>query len=142
MPKRTGTKKTTIFLSEDKISKYDEVAKYAHCASRSEFVEKALDFYCGYVLTQDNADYFSTAIDTMLDGKISMLGSQIGKVIYKLAVEVQTMMYMTGDIYEADMEKIDRAREYSEDDVKSINGILDFKQVVNLCREGKRKWRV
>ena len=55
-------KSTTIWLRPSVISRMDGWLEADNCQSRSEFVDKALRFYMGYLGTEDNTTYISQAI--------------------------------------------------------------------------------
>ena len=57
-------KSTTIWLRPSVISRMDSWLEADNCQSRSEFVDKALRFYMGYLGTEDNTTYISQAILT------------------------------------------------------------------------------
>ena len=50
-------KSTTIWLRPSVISRMDGWLEADNCQSRSEFVDKALRFYMGYLGTEDNTTY-------------------------------------------------------------------------------------
>ena len=63
-------KSTTIWLRPSVISRMDGWLEADNCQSRSEFVDKALRFYMGYLGTEDNTTYISQAILTAIQGTL------------------------------------------------------------------------
>ena len=63
-------KSTTIWLRPSVISRMDGWLEADNCQSRSEFVDKALRFYMGYLGTEDNTAYLSQAILTAIQGTL------------------------------------------------------------------------
>ena len=63
-------KSTTIWLRPSVISRMDGWLEADNCQSRSEFVDKALRFYMGYLGTEDNTAYISKAILTAIQGTL------------------------------------------------------------------------
>ena len=61
-------KSTTIWLRPSVISRMDGWLEADNCQSRSEFVDKALRFYMGYLGAEDNTTYISRAILTAIQG--------------------------------------------------------------------------
>ena len=57
------------------------------CQSRSEFIEKALWFYAGFLHTLDAGAYLPRALKQMLDGTLGVFAERIGRQLFKLAVE-------------------------------------------------------
>ena len=49
--------------------------------------EKAIRFYTGYLNTQNAASYLPRVLADVLEGKLGVLGTRIGKLLFKLAVE-------------------------------------------------------
>ena len=52
---------TTIWLRPSVISRMDGWLEADNCQSRSEFVDKALRFYMGYLAAEDTSEYLSRA---------------------------------------------------------------------------------
>ena len=65
-------KSTTIWLRPSVISRMDGWLEADNCQSRSEFVDKALRFYMGYLGTEDNTTYISQAILTAIQGTMDL----------------------------------------------------------------------
>ena len=57
------------------------------CQSRSEFIEKAIWFYAGFLHTLDAGAYLPRALKQMLDGTLGVFAERIGRQLFKLAVE-------------------------------------------------------
>ena len=55
-------KSTTIWLRPSVISRMDGWLEADNCQSRSEFVDKALRFYMGYLGTENNTTYILSLI--------------------------------------------------------------------------------
>ena len=81
-------KKTTIWLYPGTIQRMDGWLVEDNCQSRSEFVEKALRFYMGYLSTEDTSAYLSEALVTTLRGIIEDNANRFRSLIFKLCVEV------------------------------------------------------
>ena len=64
-------KSTTIWLRPSVISRMDGWLEADNCQSRSEFVDKALRFYMGYLGTEDNTTYISRAILIAIQGTLT-----------------------------------------------------------------------
>ena len=62
---------TTIWLRPSVIRRMDAWLEEANCRSRSEFIEKAVRFYMGYLGTEDTSEYLSDALVATLRGIIA-----------------------------------------------------------------------
>ena len=57
------------------------------CNSQSEFIEKAILFYCGYLQSEYAGDFLPKILGETLEAILSMFGDRIGKLLLKQAVE-------------------------------------------------------
>ena len=61
-------KKTTFWIYPSMLRKMDGMLEADNCASRSEFVEKALRFYIGYLESNNAADYLCEVLGALISG--------------------------------------------------------------------------
>ena len=52
------------------------------------YIEKAIRFYSGYLDTKNADSYLPRVLSDVLEGKLGALGSRIGRMLFKLAVEL------------------------------------------------------
>ena len=63
------------------IQKADMFYKYEGSQSRSEFIEKAILFYSGYISAEDGRDYFPEVIVSTLQGSLDTFVKQIKCIV-------------------------------------------------------------
>lgn len=63
-------KRTAVWLTPGVIRRTDGWLEEDNCKTRSEFIEKALRFYMGYLATEDTSEYLSRALADTLRGYI------------------------------------------------------------------------
>ena len=78
---------TTIWLRPSVIRRMDAWMEEANCRSRSEFIEKAVRFYMGYLGTEDTSEYLSDALVATLRGIIADSTNRTNGILFKCAVE-------------------------------------------------------
>ena len=61
-----------------------------NCKNRSEFINKALRFYMGYLGTEDNTAYLSQAILTAIQGTLDDNNNRFCRILFKCAVELNS----------------------------------------------------
>ena len=86
-------KSTTIWLRPSVISRMDGWLEADNCQSRSEFVDKALRFYMGYLGTEDNTTYISRAILTAIQGTLELNNLRLQTILFKCAVELNMLCH-------------------------------------------------
>ena len=84
---------TTIWLRPSVIRRMDAWMEEANCRSRSEFIEKAVRFYMGYLGTEDTSEYLSDALVATLRGIITDSTNRTNGILFKCAVEQGIMAH-------------------------------------------------
>ena len=59
--------RTTIWLSQNVMNELDQMSERADCRSRSEFIEKAIKFYDGYIRSADENQYLPIALSSAMN---------------------------------------------------------------------------
>ena len=128
-------KKTTIWLYPGTIRRMDGWLEDDNCASRSEFVEKALHFYMGYLSTEDVSMYLSKAMVTTLRGIIADNANRFRSLIFKLCVEVSMATHVVAAHFKADPINLRELRGFVVDQVKKTNGQVSFDDALSFQRQ-------
>ena len=126
-------KSTTIWLRPSVISRMDGWLEADNCQSRSEFVDKALRFYMGYLGTEDNTTYISRAILTAIQGTLDDNNNRLCRILFKCAVELNMLCHTIA---------ARELRAYAVDEVKRTNGRVSFESAVRSQRriEPEDEW--
>ena len=109
-----------------------------NCSSRSEFIEKAVRFYCGYLLNNESSatEFIAPQIAVITDGIVKGSEQRLSRALFKLAVEVGALTHMVAAINEIDDETMKKLRIMCTDEVKRINGVINFEKAVRYQRSG------
>jgi len=70
------------------IEQMDKVLPLSNCVNRSDFVRTAIDFYIGYILQSQNADYLSPMITSVIKNEIQHTEKGLCEMLFKMAVEL------------------------------------------------------
>ena len=127
-------KSTTIWLRPSVISRMDGWLEADNCQSRSEFVDKALRFYMGYLGTEDNTTYISRAILTAIQGTMDLNNHRLQTILFKCAVELNMLCHTIAAHFRADPIHTRELRAYAVDEVKRTNGQVSFESAVHQQR--------
>ena len=100
------------------------------CQSRSEFIEKAIWFYAGFLHTLDAGAYLPRALKQMLDGTLGVFAERIGRQLFKLAVEQNVSNHILASDTDIDARSYQKMRGLSMDEVKRTNGRIDFEDAL------------
>ena len=125
---------TTLWLRPSTIQRMDSWLAEDNCQSRSEFVEKALRFYMGYLGTEDNTTYISQAILTAIQGTLELNNLRLQTILFKCAVELNMLCHTIAAHFRADPIHTRELRAYAVDEVKRTNGRVSFESAVRSQR--------
>lgn len=92
-----------------------------NCQSQSEFIEKAIRFYCGYISAEEGVRFLPAAITSALTGMVDSLENRMARLIFKLAVEMAMMMNILAANAEVDEALLRKLRGKCVDDAPSRN---------------------
>lgn len=60
-----------LWLKPSTLELADKIYEQDNCASKSEFIEKAIIFYAGYLSAEDNKQYLPSVITSTLKGIVA-----------------------------------------------------------------------
>lgn len=123
-------KKFALWIHPSTIEKVDRLYKLDNCRSKSEFIEKAVQFYSGYVTAQDGRDYFPEAIVSTVQGTLDSFENRMASLMFKNAVELAMLMHVSAANFHVNDETLSRLRGKCVSDVKRLNGHITFDDAV------------
>ena len=87
LPDKEVKRRFQLWLKPSVLDMADDLYAKDNCGSRSEFIEKAIQFYAGYLYAQQSQDYFPRVITSTLKGIMADSTNKISRILFKLAVE-------------------------------------------------------
>lgn len=123
--------KTKFALYLDEATKREVAQLYTTDGSRSqtEFVEKALKFYLDYIKLSHMGQLLPTELKSYLDGRVGTLENRMASLLFKMAVEQNSIMRLLAERLGVTVDEISDLRCDSVKDVKRTNGRLTFAQI-------------
>lgn len=124
----------TFWLRPETVQRMDNMLTTDNCKSRSEFAEKALRFYLGYLESGDATGYMSEVLSTLITGILDNNNNRLRSLLFKWAVELNMMCHTIAAHYRAD--EIDRRalRAFAVDEVKKTYGQISFDHAIDVQR--------
>ena len=114
----------------------DQLYRSDNCASKSEFIEKAILFYVGYVSSQQSQDYLTDVIPATVKGIVDENANRMGRLLFKMAVEQAVASNILAAVCEVDQQELKRLRGQCVKEIKSTNGLLSFEEALRWQRDG------
>ena len=80
-----GKERATVWFSPAIKDKIEDHYRADNCKSQSEFIEKAVEFYLGYLNTKNASAFLPGVLSTVLIGALDNFGHRIGSILFKQA---------------------------------------------------------
>lgn len=121
-----------LWLKPSVLDMADKLYEDDNCGSRSEFIEKAIQFYAGYLHFQKSQDYMPKIITSTLKGMMAENSNQISRVLFKMAVEQAITMNVVAATCGISRDQIDKLRGVCVSQVKRSNGSYSFEDAYDF----------
>lgn len=106
------------------------------CISRSEFIEKAIRFYTGFLTAENGSDYFPNVIVSTVKGSLDSLENRMARLLFKIAVELSMMLHVTAATNEIDESTLSRLRGMCVNEVTRLQGSVTMENAVTYQHGG------
>lgn len=125
-PKR----KFALWVKESSLDLVKKLYRDDNCSSQSEFIEKAILFYAGYLSTEDNKSYLPNVVTSTLKGIVAESDNRQNRMMFKLAVEMAMMMNVVASMQDIDKVSLERLKGECIKEVKRLNGSFSFEDAM------------
>lgn len=123
--------KITVRMSEKTKAEIDEMMGDAHTGSVNAFVNKAIEFYIGYLKQGKNLNYISPILASAIKSEIKNVERNFSEMIFKNAVQVSMLTQLVADEKEFEDYYLDNLYNWCAEKVASTNGIIDLQSINN-----------
>lgn len=123
-------KKFALWMYPDTLEKIGEIYREDNCESKSEFIEKAVNFYIGYLTSEDKKSYLPSVVTSTLKSIVAESDNRQNRMLFKLAVEIAIMQNLVASSQDIDPVSLERLRGECVKEVKRLNGSFSFEDAV------------
>lgn len=109
----------------------------SNCQTQNEFVEKALQFYCDYVASQDCFSVLPPMLVAAIRATVQNSESHICRLLFKLAVELDMVMNLLAAAMEIPEARLRELQVRCIENVKKTNGSITMEDAVAYQNGGK-----
>ena len=135
MPIPKGKEKFSLWVRPETLKRVDELYQKDGQRTRSEFIEKAIDFYCGNITAEKYDEYFPEMVVATVKGALNSLETRMAKLLFKMAVEQAMMTHVVAATNDVQEESLSRLRAMCVLECKKVNGALSFADAVKFQGE-------
>lgn len=123
------------WLRPSTIKLMDRLYEDDNCRSRSEFIEKAIRFYAGYLSTQNAREYLPNVVISTLKSIVAESDNRQNRMMFKLAVEIAIMQNLVALQQDIDPLSLERLRGDCVKEVKRLNGSFSFEDALDWQKD-------
>lgn len=121
-----------LWLKPSVLDMADDLYERDNCGSRSEFIEKAIQFYAGYLYAQKSLDYLPKILISTLKGMMNDSDNRISRILFKLAVEQAITMNVVAATCNIPRDQLEKLRATCVTQVKRSNGSYAFEDAYDF----------
>ena len=125
-------KRTAVWLYPETIEKMDGLIERDNCKSRSEFIDKALNFYMGYLVSEDTTGYLSKILISAMQGILKETENRNANNLFRLSVEMSMMMNILAAGLEISDEELRSLRGRCVQQVKKTRGKVSMEEAIKF----------
>lgn len=126
-----GKTKFQLWLRPDALELVKNYYRKADCRSQSEYIEKAIRYYSGFVNAEDEGTYLPNAFLSNMRAIAYESDNRQSRMLFKLAIEQAMMMNLMAAHYDIDPDTLTRLRGSCVKEVSRINGYLKMEDAVD-----------
>lgn len=125
-------KKFALWTYPDTLERVEKLYRDEGCKSKSEFIEKAINFYCGYITAQNYSDYYPSVIVSTVKGTLDSFENRMASLLFKMSVELSMMLHVTASNNDIDEKTLSMLRGMCVKEVSRIHGTVSFDDAVKF----------
>ena len=116
------------------LERYLEKSEYR---SKSDFIEKAILFYAGFLAAQTYQDYLPNVVISCMKGSLGSFERRASNILFKVAVEISMMNFLLASAHRVSRETMESLRNMCIREVRSYNGSLTLEDAVGFCKDDR-----
>jgi len=124
--------RTAVWLYPETIEQMDSMLEADNAKSRSEFIEKALQFYMGYLASENTTGYLSKVLVSAIQGTLRETENRNLSNLFRLSVEMSMMMNILAAGLEISDDDLRKLRGRCINEVKKTRGKISMEDAIKF----------
>ena len=134
MENKENKERILAWLPPQMIVKMDSLITLHKMRNHTEFVELAVDFFIGYLSTQDATTFLSKALVGAIDGTIKQTENRHSNNLFRLSVEMSMMMNLMAAGMDIEDDQVQKLRNRCIREIKKTNGKIALEDAIKYQR--------
>lgn len=131
MPIPKDKQKFPLWAKPETLQSVKEIYQSDNCRSQSEFIEKAILFYIGYLTADRPKSYLPNMFLSTMKSIVRESNNRTGRLLFKMSVELSMLLNVAASMWDIDKSELARLRGNCIEEVKRINGTISFDDAVD-----------
>lgn len=115
-----------LYMAAEKDDQINQFVDNGYAKSQNDFINKAIDFYMGYLRNEKNIDFIAPILSSVIKSQMNDITRNLSEMIFKLAVEVAKQNHIAVSRGELDEYTLSRLNDMCCRDVALNNGRAQF----------------
>lgn len=115
----------------------DDNLRRTDADSRNEFVEKAIEFYAGYLNAEQNPKFFNEMFTSAAQQKMEQVGKSLGTGQYKISVELAKLCHLVAAQMHVTDDQLQWLHQKCSEEVKALGSVPTFEQAYQYQHEDR-----
>ena len=120
----------TVWMDDTVWDQVESHYQKDHCSTKNEYIEKAIQFYSGYLDTKHADAYLPRVLSDVLEGKLGTLGKRMGHLLFKQSVEQDVLANLFAYGLDVDMDTLQKLRVRCVKEVRETNGEISLEDAL------------
>lgn len=129
---KESKRKFALWVKESTLEQVRRWYPMDNCSSQSEFIEKAVLFYVGFLSTNSGGDYLPKILISTLKGMMNDSDNRISRILFKMAVEQAITMNVVAATCNIPRDQLEKLRATCVTQVKRSNGSYAFEDAYDF----------
>ena len=135
--KKEVKRRFQLWIKPSTLALTDKLYAEDNCESRSEFIEKAVIFYAGYLSSQNAHGYLPSVITSTVKGAVMEAAPRIGRILFKMSDSLTMMKNIIAAANDVDPLTLDKLHIECVNEVKRTNGNFMLKDAFKWQKGSK-----
>lgn len=130
MNQSQNKERVVAYLPPEMIINIDSMLEQNNLKNKSEFIFKAVDFYIGYLNSQNSTDYINKTFIKLINGALRESENRHSGNLFRLSVEMSMMMNIIASGLEIEDDQLYKLRGRCVREVKNSKGKIAFENAL------------
>ena len=130
MEKESKKVKFGLVLTPETFEKVEQLYKSDNAEFRSEFIERAIIFYCAYLSADDYRDYLPKIVISTIKNTLDGFETRMASLLFKMMVEISVLSRVTAAAVDTSELNLPRIRSDCVRDVQRTQGFISLAEAV------------